>query len=87
MKFQLSDKCDKEISKLDLKVRKQFLKNVELFLDNPNHPSLNFEKLKPPFYSIRVNKNFRAIFYFKTENLICFNYVANHDVYRRLKHL
>jgi mRNA-degrading endonuclease RelE of RelBE toxin-antitoxin system len=87
MQFELSDKCDKQLSKLDFKIRKQFLKNVQLLLNNKHHPSLNFEKINHPFYSIRINRNFRAVFYFKTENLIYFSYISNHDIYKKIKNL
>ena len=87
MEFELSYKFDKQLSKLDFAIKKQFLKKLQLFLENKKHPSLNFEKVSPPFFSIRINKNFRAIFYLKTEALICFAYIANHDIYKKLKNL
>jgi len=87
LKFESTNKFNKELNKLSPKLKKQFFKNLRLFLFNKNHPSLNFEKISNPFYSIRINKNFRTIFYFKKSNIVCFSYIANHDVYKKIKTL
>lgn len=45
----------------------KFNKQLKLFKDNPNHPSLNTEKLAPKLaglYSFRIDRKFRAIFHF-----------------------
>lgn len=44
---------------------KKFSKQKLLFTNNPRHPSLNTEKLKPAklnIYSFRLDKKWRAIF-------------------------
>lgn len=46
-------------------LEKKFLKQKKLFEDNPYHPSLNTEKLKPThfqIYSFRIDRKWRAIF-------------------------
>lgn len=43
----------------------KFNKQLNLFLKNPNHPSLNIEKLSPKtagLYSFRIDRKYRAIF-------------------------
>ena len=43
----------------------QLTKQINLFLADTDHPSLNTEKLKPAHYerwSFRVNKKFRVLF-------------------------
>lgn len=45
----------------------KFNKQLTLFKDNPNHPSLNTEKLSPRLaglYSFRIDRKYRAIFHF-----------------------
>ncbi len=45
----------------------KFNKQLALFKDNPNHPSLNTEKLAPRLaglYSFRIDRKYRAIFHF-----------------------
>ena len=45
----------------------KFNKQLRLFKDNPNHPSLNTEKLSPKLaglYSFRIDRKYRVIFHF-----------------------
>ena len=45
----------------------KFDKQLRLFKNNPNHPSLNTEKLAPKLaglYSFRIDNKYRAIFHF-----------------------
>ena len=45
----------------------KFNKQLRLFRDNPNHPSLNTEKLSPKLaglYSFRIDRKYRVIFHF-----------------------
>ena len=46
-------------------IKKQYLKQVTIFEDNPRHPSLNTETLEPKhlkIYSFRIDRKYRAIF-------------------------
>jgi mRNA-degrading endonuclease RelE of RelBE toxin-antitoxin system len=42
----VSQKIEKRLKKLSPLVRQKFRKALELFLQNPDHPSLNVHKLK-----------------------------------------
>lgn len=45
---------------------KKLSKQIQLFEENPTHPSLNTEKLEPKelgLYSFRVDRKYRAIFH------------------------
>ncbi len=86
-KFQKTGKFDKELRRLSPIMRKKFFKNLKLLLLNPQHPSLNFEKIQEPLHSIRINKNFRAIFYYPQKDIISFTHISNHDIYKKLKNL
>ena len=47
------------------KIKKQYLKQVKIFEDDPRHPSLNTEILEPKqlkIYSLRIDRKYRAIF-------------------------
>lgn len=47
------------------RLEKKFLKQKKFFEKNPQHPSLNTEKLKPRklnIYSFRLDRKWRAIF-------------------------
>lgn len=44
----------------------KFNKQLRLFKENPNHPSLNTEKLTPKtagLYSFRIDRKFRVVFH------------------------
>ena len=59
----LSPKLEKYLSSHGL--TNKFKKQLELFEENPNHPSLNTEKLSPKtagLYSFRIDRKYRVIF-------------------------
>ncbi len=46
-------------------------KQIQLFVENPSHPSLNTEKLEPRefgLYSFRIDRKYRAIFHILIKN-------------------
>jgi len=50
---------------------KKFNKQLELFKDNPKHPSLNTERLEPrslKIYSFRIDRKYRVIFILISSN-------------------
>ena len=47
-------------------LQKKLVKQIQLFEQNPTHPSLNTEKLAPKefgLYSFRIDRKYRAIFH------------------------
>ena len=58
-------------------------KNFQLFKENPNHPSLRFERKKPELWSVRIGSGYRALARQLGENLIWF-WIGSHDEYERL---
>lgn len=89
-------KINLEYSSHFLSERKKYVKNnyqhfedykktVILFVSNPNHPSLNIEKLKNArgVYTIRLNKSDRIFFIWNGENTVLFIDIGKHDKYRR----
>lgn len=52
---------------------KKYSKQAGLFCQNPKHPSLNTERLEPKqfkIYSFRIDRKYRAIFGFKSPDVI-----------------
>lgn len=52
---------------------KKFNKQLELFKNNPKHPSLNTERLEPKslkIYSFRIDRKYRVIFILISANEI-----------------
>ncbi|MBI2338035.1 hypothetical protein HYU95_02525 [Candidatus Daviesbacteria bacterium] len=78
-----------------LAARKKFLKNnsklanktirtILLFVQNPQYPSLNLEKLKgSKVWTIRIDKSNRIFFYWIDESKALFIDIGKHDKYRK----
>lgn len=52
---------------------KKFNKQIELFKNNPKHPSLNTERLEPKnlkIYSFRIDRKYRVIFILISPNQV-----------------
>ncbi len=64
----LSDKINRKLEKY--KLSSKFQKQIKFLTENPNHPSLNVELLKPSqygIYSFRIDKKYRALFIFRPD--------------------
>lgn len=60
-KIKILPKAEKAIRKLE--IEDQFEKQKQLFIVDPNHPSLQFKKIKERgtvFWQFRINKQYRA---------------------------
>lgn len=69
-------------SKLPIAIQKKAEKQEKLFRQNPFYPSLHTEKLKPKGkqnWSFRVDKVYRIVFRFVSENKILFLTIGRHD--------
>lgn len=63
------------------KLEKKFAKQKQLLEHNPFHPSLETELLEPKhlrFWSFRIDKKYRAIFIFRSNDAIEIIDVNNH---------
>lgn len=60
------------------------IKTLDKFVHNPNHPSLNLEKLKGSrIWTIRIDKGNRIFFSWINESTALFIDIGKHDKYRR----
>lgn len=62
-------------------VWKKFQQKIELFKNNPKHPSLHSEKLEPKDqnrWSIRIDKQYRAVLVKTGENTITIYYIGDY---------
>lgn len=78
-----------------LAARKKFLKNnskltdkaikaISLFVKNPQHPSLNLEKLQgTKVWTIRIDQGNRIFLYWVKESEVLFVDIGKHDKYRK----
>lgn len=69
-------------------VKKKAQKQEQLFRKNLFHPSLHTEKLEPrgkQMWSIRIDKKYRILFHFISNNRVLFLTVGAHDWIYKLK--
>lgn len=72
----------KEIKKKDKALLRKIQKQLELFKDNPVHPSLRLHKLSgsmKQMWSISINRNVRMVYLLLTENEVYFIDIGTHD--------
>lgn len=77
----------KRFNKLPLEIKRLANSKVEIFKNNPLHPSLRLHMLKGRFagvWSITLTKNYRIIFERKANGDILFISIGCHDIYKHL---
>lgn len=75
----LDSESEKYLSKHNLS--KKFNKQLNLFLNNPRHPSLDTERLEPKQYklfSFRIDRKYRVVFVFLEPDLISVVEINDH---------
>ena len=85
MKSHITADFRKAYSALPNSIRQQARKAYKLFSDNPNHPSLHFKPIhsRQPIYSVRINRDFRAVGIREEDTIIWF-WIGSHDDYIKL---
>lgn len=74
----------KKFLKNNVKLIDKTIKSIFLFVKNPQHPSLNLEKLKgTKIWTIRIDKGNRIFFYWIDESRALFIDIGKHDKYRK----
>lgn len=68
-KFRSTRKFDKQFKTLEQRIQKQATKTIDLFMKDPNHPSLRFKKIQgtDSFFEISVNMSIRIIIEIKSD--------------------
>lgn len=72
----------KLFNSLPPEIQKQARANYELLKADPKHPSLHFKQIKR-YWSIRVNRNVRALA-IKSEGDLIWFWIGGHDEYDRI---
>jgi plasmid maintenance system killer protein len=63
-------------------VQEQTRKSYRQFKEDPSYPSLQFKKVHPklPIYSVRINKDYRAVGQLENDTVIWF-WIGSHTEY------
>ena len=70
---------------LPAEVQETARKAYRIFLENPQHPSLQFKKIhsREPVYSVRVGRGYRAVGLLEHDEVTWF-WIGSHAAYDRL---
>jgi hypothetical protein len=85
VKSRTTEKFRKAFAELPEQVRRHAKNVYKIFQNNPYHPSLHFKQVHSikPVYSVRINRDFRAVGVRENEEIIWF-WIGPHDEYDRL---
>lgn len=82
MNIQTTKSFDKQYSKLNVKIKKQFRNRIELFSTNPFDISLSNHALKGKYLgyrSIDISGDVRALYTVKGDIIIVFGFIGTHS--------
>jgi mRNA-degrading endonuclease YafQ of YafQ-DinJ toxin-antitoxin module len=81
-KLTFTERFKKHYKKLHPNEKKQIMKKVEMFTQNPMHPSLRTKRIQGTndLFECSVNMNIRIIWYYEVERMIILVDVGYHDI-------
>lgn len=82
MNIQTTKNFDKQYSKLNIKIKKQFKSRLELFCTNPFDVSLRNHALKGRYLgyrSIDISGDVRVLYTIKGNKVIIFGFIGTHS--------
>lgn len=71
-----------QYKKVSLKGREQFQERLQLWLENPTHPSLRMHPLKgryAGYWSMNINGDIRALYREEGNTIIIFAFIGTHS--------
>lgn len=86
MTINFSPRFKRAYKKLPSHIQDNFDKQITLFTQNPNHPSLKTHKLKGHLQeclAFRLRDGYRVLFEFSSPNTVDLLDVGPHDIYKR----
>lgn len=86
MEVNLSSHFKRSYKKLPDSIKEDFKTKIEIFIENPYHPSLKTHKLKGKWQqclSFYLQDGYRVLFEFSGSNGVDLLDVGPHDIYRK----
>ncbi len=82
LKITYSDRFQKHYKKLSADEKSQFRRKLDIFVDNPLHPSLRTKRIKGTdgLFEFSVNMDIRVIWFYEGESLVAFVDIGHHDI-------
>ncbi len=91
MKLEITPQFEKLYKKLPAVIKRKAEKQIDYFLRDPFHPSLNVEKLSPKnknYWSLRIDKKYRITFRYLDVDTVVLIAVGEHDwIYKYINKL
>jgi hypothetical protein len=72
-----------DFGRLPLDVQDLAREKHRIWAENPFHPSLHFKELAPGLWSVRINRQYRALGR-RTDDLVVWFWIGTHADYDRL---
>jgi len=82
MEIEVTPQFEKLYKKLPQIAKLRAEKQIDYFITDPFHPSLNVEKLVPKkkqYWSLRIDRKYRIIFKYQNEQTVSLIAVGEHD--------
>lgn len=85
LKITYSERFQKHYKKLSSDEKTQFRRKLDVFADNPLHPSLRTKRIKGTdgLFEFSVNMDIRVIWFYEGENLVALVDIGHHDMLKR----
>lgn len=88
MRVRVTQRYERSANRIPVRVKTRASQAITKFMDNPNHPGLNFERLSgwEDTYSIRVNRQYRILLVRETDvagEIFAVVDIGTHQIYRR----
>jgi hypothetical protein len=71
-------------SKLPAHMQQLAYEKYQLWLLNPQHPSLRFKPLKGEQWSVRVGDHYRAVGHWQDDQTFVWTWIGTHEDYNKL---
>ena len=84
LKITYSERFQKHYKKLSADEKAQFRRKLDVFADNPLHPSLRTKHIKGTdgLFEFSVNMDIRVIWFYEGDSLVAFIDIGHHDILR-----
>jgi plasmid maintenance system killer protein len=88
MRIRVTNRYERSVSRVPDRIKMRAAQTLIKFVDDPDHPGLNFERLSgwQDTYSIRVNRQYRILLVRETDDdgeIFAAVDIGTHQIYRR----
>ena len=86
MLINVSPRFKRAYKKLPIHIQTNFDKQIAIFMQNPDHPSLKTHKLRGKFQeclAFRLRDGYRVLFEFSEPNTVNLLDVGQHNIYKK----